>query len=165
VSGILASYCGTQMRTTDNFGRGAYGGSDLLVVRGGFEELARASLCDEARSALAQAQIFDAATDTLQGFFASRRNYDAVCARDGRGQIYCRILEQSWRIGGASSAEVAAIAVFQRDPARRMLRARSTEAYGVQTTPAQALVQFSGRDEELGELVKYSEVELDEAQD
>ena len=164
VGGITASYCGTQRQTTDNFGRRAYGGSDLLFVRGGFDDLLQhAPLGRYARAAVERAKIFDAAAEALEGFIASRRNYDAVCGRDASGRRYCRILEQSWRVGGASGAEVAALAALKADAARRLVRACSTEAYGTCSPPADVDVHFSGIDERLGALVKYTELELDEA--
>jgi hypothetical protein len=43
VAGLVASYCGTQRLTPDNTGEAVYGGSELLVARRGFEELARES--------------------------------------------------------------------------------------------------------------------------
>ena len=45
-------------------------------------------------------------------FFASRRNYDVVAGLDARGQRRCGVLEQSWRVGGASPAELVALAAF-----------------------------------------------------
>ncbi len=40
VAGLVASYWGTQRLTPDNRGAAVYGGSDLVVARGGFEALA-----------------------------------------------------------------------------------------------------------------------------
>ena len=37
VGDLRASYCGTQKATHDNQGKLVYGGSDLLVARGGFD--------------------------------------------------------------------------------------------------------------------------------
>ena len=39
VAELVASYHGTQRLTSDNHGEQVYGGSDLLVVRGGFDAL------------------------------------------------------------------------------------------------------------------------------
>ena len=61
VAELVASYHGTQRLTPDNHGEQVYGGSDLLVVRGGFEALLRLDLTPEARLAVTQAQAYDAA--------------------------------------------------------------------------------------------------------
>ena len=37
-----------------------------------------------------------------------------VQGRDARGELRCGVLEQSWRIGGASGAEVAALEVLMQ---------------------------------------------------
>ena len=92
-----------------------YGGSELLVVRGGFEALHALGLPAEAALAVAQARVYDAAaTEHFPGLFASRRNYDVVRGLDAAGRPRCGVLEQSWRIGGASGAEVAALEVVPR---------------------------------------------------
>jgi hypothetical protein len=160
VAGIVASYFGTQRMTRDTRGAAAYGGSDLLVVRGGFDVLGALPLAPEVRAAIGQARAFDAATAEFAGMFASRRNYDAVRGRDGRGRWRCGVLEQSWRIGGASGPEVAALAAFRADPALPALHARSTEIYGDGApVPGGAIVHYRGIDERLGPLTKYTVVE------
>jgi hypothetical protein len=70
------------------------------------------------------------------------------------------VLEQSWRIGGASGPEVAALEAFRADPSLRAVRARSTEAYGEPAEPPRgARVHFNGVDPQAGPLVKYTIVE------
>ena len=69
------------------------------------------------------------------------------------------MLEQSWRIGGASAAEVAALEVFRTDPEVRAVRAATVEVYGEATIPPHAIVQFSGHDEHTGPITKYTLVE------
>ena len=71
---------------------------------------------------------------------------------------------QSWRIGGASGPEVAALEAFRADPGLRAVRACSTEAYGADAAvpavaPLGARVQFRGVDPQAGPLVKYTVVE------
>lgn len=156
---LRAAYYGTQRTTTDNRGAAAFGGSDLVLVRGSLESLGRLRLAPEVRVALEQARAFDAASAEYPGFFASRRNYDVARGRDGEGRSRCGVLEQSWRIGGASGPEAAALAAFHRDPALRSVRARSTEAYGAVRAPAGAIVHFSGIDRRVGALTKYTELE------
>jgi hypothetical protein len=159
VAGIQASYCGTQCATTNNAGRTAFGGSDIVMVRGGFAALARLRLEPGVRMAIEQARAFDAATHAFSGLFASRRNYDALRGRDRSGRRCSGILEQSWRLGGASGPEVAALAAFRADPARRSVRARSVECYGSTAVPRGAIVHFSGLDSRVGPLTKYTIVE------
>jgi hypothetical protein len=160
VGGMRASYCGTQKETRDNSGQRAYGGSDLLVVRGGYEELTRLSLPPEVQTAIRQAQAFDAAAKEFDGMFASRRNYDVLRGRDAEGRWHCGVLEQSWRIGGASGPEVAALEAFRADPRLCAVYARSTEAFGAAAKPPPgAIVHFQGVDSRAGPLVKYTLVE------
>ena len=150
------AYYGTQHLTADNQGAVVYGGTDLVVVEGSFEALLTLKLSDELREAISKAHIFDtAATQCLPGFFASRRNYDVACGVDGKGVRRVGVLEQSWRIGGASSAEVIAMEAFQATPAPKIVQASSIERYGAeQTTPPEAIILFSGVDTTVGPITK-----------
>ena len=160
VADLRASYCGTQKSTRDNHGGLVYAGSDLVVARGGYDELLQLELPDTMRVAIAQAQRFDAAAAAYRGLIASRRNYDVLRGRDGNGTGHCGVLEQSWRIGGASGPEVAALAAFRADPHLRVVHARSTEAYGEDAAPPRgAIVYFHGVDPVAGPLAKYTVVE------
>ena len=159
IAGLEASYCGTQSTTTDNTGATAFGGSDIVVVRGGFDALAELRLEPGSHIAIEQARAFDAATATFAGLFASRRNYDAVRGRDAAGHWRSGVLEQSWRLGGASGPEIAALAALRTRPALRAVRARSVEHYGSTSAPSHAIVHFSGIDSRLGALTKYTTVE------
>jgi hypothetical protein len=161
VAGLLATYCGTQRSTADNSGREAYGGSDLLVVRGDADALLRLDLSPGARLALAQARAYDAAAIAcFPGFFASRRNYDVLHGLDGDGKPRAGVLEQSWRMGGASTAEVAALEAFRADPALAAVRACSVEIFGGSAAPPpRATVYFRGSDARAGAMTKYATVE------
>ena len=46
------------------------------------------------------------------------------------GELRSGVLEQSWRIGGASGAEIAALEAFRADPALQAVRASTVEIYG-----------------------------------
>ena len=162
VDGLQATYCGTQCMTTNNAGAAAFGGSDILMVRGGYDVLARLPHEGDLALAIEQARTFDAATDAFDGLFASRRNYDAIRGRDRNGRWRAGVLEQSWRLGGVSGPEVAALAAFRADPALRVVRARSVERYGSTTPPEDAIVHYSGVDSCVGELTKYTVVESHE---
>ena len=162
VADLVASYCGTQRLTPDNGGAAVYGGSELLVARGGFGALAGLGLPEEARLAVAQARVYDAAAaECFAGMFASRRNYDVARGLDAEGRWRSGVLEQSWRLGGASGAEVAALEAFRADPTLRAVRAATFELYGqdVPSPPARATVYFRGVDDKDGPMTKYAVVE------
>jgi hypothetical protein len=71
------------------------------------------------------------------------------------------VLEQSWRVGGASGAEVAALELFRAHPALRAVRASTVEVYGggAPPPPPGAAVYFRGVDEGVGPITKYATVE------
>jgi hypothetical protein len=158
------AYHGTQRLTPDNRGEPVYGGSDLLVARGGADALLRLDLDDDVRVAIEGARVYDAAVGRcFPGFFASRRNYDIVFGRDAGGRRRHGVLEQSWRIGGASGAEVAALEAFRDDPALDVVRAATVEVFGESPPPpAGAVVCFRGVDARAGALTKYTVVRPDE---
>ncbi|TWD43625.1 DUF3182 family protein [Pseudomonas sp. SJZ131] len=152
----VLSYCGDQYLTEDSHGEEVYGGSNLLVVRGYYEDLLELDLPDEVRLAIQQAQVFDSAADeAYPGFYASRRNYDIAQGLDSNGQQRSGVLEQSWRMGGASSAEVAALQSFVNDPAMRAIRVSSVETYTEQALPADAIEVYRGPAENGDFLLKY----------
>ena len=159
VAGLVASYCGTQSLTTDNGGATVYGGSELLVTQGGFDALTGRNLPAELALAVTQAQAYDAAaTEHFPGFFASRRNYDVARGLDAQGRWRSGVLEQSWRIGGASGAEIAALEAFRARPTLRAVRALTVERYGEEQTtpPPHATVYFQDIDEKDGAMTKYA---------
>lgn len=160
VGELIATYTGTQRLTQDNEGETVYGGSDLIVARGGFGALMALDLPPGVRHAVAQAQVYDAAANTCYpGFFASRRNYDTLEGRDAQGKIRSGVLEQSWRIGGASPAEVAALEAFHAAPGLRVVRASCVEVFGEHRTPPPgATVLFRAHDADVGFITKYVEV-------
>jgi len=159
---LLVTYCGTQRLTPNNHGQMVYGGSDLLVVRGDFDALLALVHVPSVCGAIEKAQQYDrAAFACFAGLFASRRNYDIAEGTDARGHRHSGVLEQSWRVGGASGAEVAALAAFRADPALTAARASSTEVYGDNPSlPPCATVYFQGTDVRAGPLTKYSLIEL-----
>jgi hypothetical protein len=157
VAELVASYYGTQHLTRDNNRATVYGGSELVVVRGDFDTLLGRDLPVEARLAVVQARAYDAAaTAHFPGLFASRRNYDIAVGLAARGQRRSGVLEQSWRIGGASCAEIAALHAFQAEPALRVVRASSVEIYGNGDIPPDAIVFFRGIDDQVGPITKYA---------
>ncbi|MOA35370.1 hypothetical protein D3C78_1568160 [compost metagenome] len=133
-----------------------YGGSNLLVVPGGYDELLKLDLPEDVRLAIHQAQVFDRAADeAYPGFYASRRNYDIAQGIASDGRPRSGVLEQSWRIGGASSAEVAALQRFTDDPGVCAIRVSSVETYTNQPLPADAIEVYRGPAQSGDFLLKY----------
>ncbi len=158
LAGIAIAYWGTQNETLNNDGETVYGGSDLFVVRGGLPDLLKRNPPPNLRIAIEQACTFDAAVRTsYPAMFASRCNYDIAQGLDAYGEWRSGVLEQSWRIGGATGAELAAFAAFRDYASTDHVRASTVEAYGGTADPAEdASVYFCGTDPELGVLVKYT---------
>jgi hypothetical protein len=163
VADLTASYFGSQRLTRNNKGQEVFGGSDLTVVRGGLGELLALGPASEIRCAIGQAQRYDAAVhDCFAGFFASRKNYDVVLGRDAAGRWRSGVLEQSWRVGGATGPEVAALEVFRKEPQRSRVRVAGFEIFGPSPEPPpHALVHFRGIDPHTGPLTKFTLIEPD----
>lgn len=160
IGGRVFSYCGEQYLTQDGQGEAVYGGSNLLVVPGYYDALLALALEDDVRLAIEQAQVFDnAADEAYPGFYASRRNYDIAQGLDSQGTRRSGVLEQSWRMGGASSAEVAALQSFINDPGLRAIRVSSVETYIDQPLPAHAIEIYRGPAEHGDFLLKYVTVQ------
>jgi Protein of unknown function (DUF3182) len=159
VADLLATYCGTQRLTTDNHGADVYGGSDLLVVQGDYAALLSLELPSPLRTAIGHARAYDeAAFQEFPALIASRRNYDIVLGLDDDGRQCSGVLEQSWRIGGATPAEVAALEHFHANQTSGAVRATCTEAYGTIEPPPDAQVHFRGSDDLVGPITKYTVV-------
>lgn len=156
-----AAYCGQQTTTLDRHGREVYGGSRLLVARGGFRELLALALPPATRLAVTQAMHYDTtARAACTGMFASRVNYDIVQGLDARGRPLSGVLEQSWRIGGASGAEIAALLAFKADPALRSVIASTHEVHADHVAvPPDARIHHDGVDPKLGRITKYTRLE------
>lgn len=161
VGEFLITYCGTQRLTANNRGSEVYGGSDLIIVRGDFDDLLQLPLGQQVHVAISQARTYHAAAMAcFRGMFASRCNYDIAQGVDEDGRWYSGVLEQSWRIGGASGAEIAALEAFRDDPSLSVVRASTTEIYGENPVlPPGAAVYFQGHDDRVGPLTKYARLE------
>lgn len=155
-----AAYCGQQTTTRNRAGEEVYGGSRLVVARGGFDELLALDLPLASRAAVLQAMQYDALTRrACRGMFASRVNYDVAQGVDAQGRLRSGVLEQSWRIGGASGAEVAALLAFKADPALHCVVASTHEVHADHAVvPAGARLHFDGVDAQQGRLLKYAQV-------
>lgn len=164
IGDLLASYFGFQRLTPNNEGHRVFGGSDLTVARGGFDALLACDPAPPIRRAIEQARHYDAAVrDCFRGFYASRSNYDILLGRDAAGTTRSAVLEQSWRVGGATGPEIAALERFRAEPGCRLVRASCYEIFGDSPEPpAQATVYFRGEDARLGRLTKYTIVRQDD---
>ena len=105
----------------------------------------------------------EAALTCFAGMLASRSNYDVAEGRDATGRQCVGVLEQSWRLGGASGAEVAALEAPERRPraadgARiddRVHGARRSGSRGSDACISPASTIISGR------ITKYAKVHRD----
>ncbi|MGJ7496560.1 DUF3182 family protein [Variovorax sp. RT4R15] len=160
VGDLCASYHGVQRTTRSNHGNIVYGGSDLTLVRGDFDALLQQpDLTPRVRLGIEQARRYhEAALDCFPGFFASRINYDVAQGRSSTGAERSGVLEQSWRLGGATGAEIAGLECFRDRPDCQRVEASCFEVYGTQDAPPDATVYFRGVDKQTGQLVKYAVV-------
>ncbi|WP_181769417.1 DUF3182 family protein [Bradyrhizobium sp. UNPA324] len=151
------AYHGTQRTVTNNHGLSVYGGSHLICVRGGWSALEGLPMEAEARLAVKQARIYDRNAAKFPGFLASRRNYDVGQGIDEHGQWRSGVFEASWRSGGASTAELAALTAFANDPGLQVVETASVKEYGKpRKIPVGAAIHFHGDDPEEGPLVRYT---------
>lgn len=159
----VASYYGRQRLTHNNRGDDVYGGSDLTVVRGDYPALLQLDLPPPMKLAISQAMTYHtAALACFDGMFVSRSNYDIAQGPDCEGTWRSGVLEQSWRAGGASGAELAALEAFRAHPHRFSVRASTVELYGDgHEPPEDAVVYFRGHDARVGPLIKYARLNID----
>lgn len=158
---MVVTYHGRQRQTIDNRGQEVYGGSDLVLVRGDFDILLAHDLPPWMQEVIRKARVYHAAAlREYPGLFASRSNYDVARGRDASGEWHTGVLEQSWRVGGASGAELAGIAAFLRDSQLEIVHASTTEIYGDRPRlPDDAKIYYSGSDPRVGPLTKYAQLE------
>ena len=160
VGDLVASYHGSQRLAQDNAGEWVYGGSDLVVYQGNYDALLAHDLPPTVRTSINQARAYEAAVErSYPGFIASRRNYDIALGTNWKGQRLSGVLEQSWRAGGASSAELLALQAFKQDPTLDRVEASTHEVFGPATVPAGAELFFQGDDSEVGVITKYARIQ------
>lgn len=165
LGGLRMSYAGRQYDTALPNGERAYAGSELHCVRGGPEALLDATLPPALHRAVALARYFHhAAHRHYPGLLVSRANYDVIQGVDARGNFHAGVLEQSWRIGGASGAEIEAVRLFLEEPRRRSVDVRTVERFGDAVAPPDAWVTFRRPDAVDAPTLKYVQV-MDHAPD
>ena len=159
IDDMTIAYHGKQKVATNNAGCSAYGGSALVCVRGGWEGLARLPMPGPVRLAAAQAKLYEDAMREYPGFMVSRRNYDVGQGLDGKGRRRSGVLEASWRSGGASTAELAALREFAQDPTLHVVEASAVKLFGRgHEAPRNAVVHYRGDDPEDGPITRYTMV-------
>jgi len=159
VGGLKIAYHGTQGTVANNKGEHVYGGSLLTCVRGGWEALNRLPMSPTIRLGIAQARSYDRAANKVPGFLVSRRNYDVGQGLDGEGQWRSGVFEPSWRSGGASTAELAALTAFANDPSLQVFEASTVKDFGrARAAPRHALIHFEGDDPDDGPILRYTMV-------
>jgi len=157
VDDLTVSYFGTQRFTTNNTGQSVYGGSNLLCVRGGWEALDSVAIPEGLRLAVTQARQYDGAASAFPGFLASRRNYDIGEGIDAEGRPRSGVFEASWRVGGATGAEVIALTAFKQDPSLHVIDVSHFEEFGQnRRAPDGAIVLFEGDDPRDGPMIRYT---------
>ena len=162
LAGMVASYYGSQRLTQDNAGAEVYGGSDLTLVKGDYEALLALAPTAELQLAIEQARLYEqAAEKAFAPFVASRRNYDIARGRNAQGEWISGVMEQSWRAGGASSAEIIALEAFAANPSLTRVKASTYEVFGEgPTLPPDAILFYQGDDDEVGRISKFARLEI-----
>lgn len=142
--GHRIAYVGTQRNTATPTGKLVYGGSRLHLVRGDLANL-EAMLDDRHAAAAVHAALrYDAVIRSTYAVVASRCNYDVIAGVDGGGRHHLGVLEQSWRFGGASMAELLAIECFAARPGLVRVSAETVETYTGESLPADAVPYWHG---------------------
>lgn len=137
VAGILISYVGEQRQVPNHEQLPTYGGTHLFAVRGSYEELIEAVNTPVLVRAIRLAQNYEQCIQVaFPAWYASRRNYDVIHGTAWDGSDRLGVLEQSWRMGGASMAELLAIEAFLHNPALASVQAWTKERYSRTQEPA-----------------------------
>jgi hypothetical protein len=127
------------------------------VCAGSWEDLLTVVVEENVRFGVLQGRVYDEAMAAYPGFVASRRNYDIGQGFDDQGAWRSGVFESSWRIGGASPAELLAIVAFLEDPDLSMLEACHYEKFGeLHNLPENSTVHFRGEDPQAGPVVRYT---------
>lgn len=159
--GMTLAYYGEQRLTQTDEGVLVYGGSHLHALHGNLAQLAKHSLPPGISEAITAALGYERGVmDAFPGVFASRRNYDVAIGSQAGGSEHVAVLEHSWRVGGASAAEIMAYEAFRSEPSKRRVEAYTCEIYGEGTPPADAQVLFRGNVPGNGTLTKYCGVSM-----
>ncbi|MCD9007701.1 DUF3182 family protein [Luteimonas sp. XNQY3] len=156
LGGRAIAYVGTQGLSTGRDGRPVYGGSTLSVVRGRMPDLLGVFRQPRLQRTIEMAIAYDrAAQAAYPALLCSRRNYDVLWGSDSHGNPHGGVLEQSWRVGGATPAELAAFDLLDREPALSRVIASTVERHGPVRVPAHAEVYCVLDDPHCGLITKF----------
>lgn len=156
LAGLSLVYVGTQKATRDAQGRAVYGGSRIEVVRGNLADLAAAFASTPFAGAITLTRRYDShVRAAYPDLMSSRCNYDVISGVDSRGNRRLGVLEQSWRVGGATAAELGALECFIADPSTQRVIASTHEHYGKARLPDGAEVYCAMDDPHCGPITKY----------
>ncbi|KLI99435.1 hypothetical protein WQ56_12370 [Luteimonas sp. FCS-9] len=156
LGGRSIAYVGTQGLGRGRDGGPVYGGSTLCVVRGRMPDLLDVFVQPRLRRTVEMAIAYDRCTQAAYpGLLCSRRNYDVLWGSDRHGHPHGGVLEQSWRVGGATPAELAAFELLGREPALSRVLASTVERHGPVRVPPQADVYCALDDPRCGLITKY----------
>lgn len=156
----IASYLGRQYTSHDRDGNEVYAGSRLRMVRGGWDALLHQLQSPVARRIVENARRYDEAARQHLGLVASRRNYDVLVGPITENGVRCGVLEQSWRVGGASPAEVLAMEKLAQDETVTAVQAVLRENYDqTPTLREDDFVVYVGDDDFGRPLHKYARIE------
>jgi len=156
----IGSYLGRQYTSHDKDGSVAYAGSRLHMVRGGWDTLLNQLQSPVAHRIVENARRYDEAARQHLGLVASRRNYDVLVGPITENGVRCGVLEQSWRVGGASPAEVLAIEKLTQDETVIAVQAMVRETQDQKPAfKEKDFIVYAGDDDFGRPLHKYARIE------
>lgn len=154
------SYYGQQRTTLDPDGKEVYAGSTLVVFNGPSSSMLRELTSDVMAEFVSTAMRYDDIVSLGYHVIASRRNYDVIEGMDENGSRHIGVLEQSWRFGGASMAEVLALEYFSKQRASRWVTTETVETYTTSAAPPDAVITWPS-DAGLATPLKYARIVCD----
>lgn len=117
IDGKVYCYFG-QQTSVFHEGRNKYGGTRVEMYRGEIENLPKFAPNESLRIAVAQSiKVRDAFS--IYDPVISRMNFDIVQGINAKGEFVSGVTDQSFRLGGASPAEVLAIEELEENPAHK----------------------------------------------
>ena len=144
LAGFEIAYHGRQRNVLNRDGASVYGGSTLTAIAGDLATLHAEVPAGELADAIGAAMRYDRAVRDAYGVIATRCNYDVIAGLDAKGERQLGVLEQSWRFGGASMAEVLAAEWLSERPGRHRVVAETVESYAHGRVPDDAIVYWPG---------------------
>lgn len=124
-------------------GKQKFGGNELTLVRGTFQDLSEIAKDPEHKIAIEQtSRVFDAYA--LCGAMISRATFDVVQGTAPNGQFLSGVTDPSIRPSASSPAEIHAIEVLENNPETSVVTSKVIYDYGHQlTAPEPALELFA----------------------